>query len=176
MAKKKTVGRGLAPRRKTKKKAAPKKKASPKKRDPKKLITIGVTPPWLAEDSDASKLLNLVAKNDTRPSPEDLSKFTWMSQDRAYQVGWYLMTHGLHEHANHPELEICNVPGWFVPAAGDVLNELASYILNESPLKHGESFKTNNGPYDTFISFREIAPGTSGTEHDFPVLRVLFMV
>lgn len=52
--------------------------------------------------------------------------------------GW-LHTHGLAAHGK-PELEIRNVPSFFAAAGGELLNDLADYLLNDAsaPLLAGE--------------------------------------
>lgn len=52
--------------------------------------------------------------------------------------GWF-HTHGLAAHGK-PELEIRSVPGFLRPAAGEILNALADYLLNDAtkPLVAGE--------------------------------------
>lgn len=146
----------------------------PKHRDPRSLITIGITPPELAPDTEAGELHDRLARRATRPPMHIISRLPWMSQARAYRAGYYLMTHGLGEHAHHPELEICNVPGAFVGAAADMLNEIADYVLNVSPVHPGETLQLYDDPF-AVVGFRRIPPGTSGTVHDDDVLRVTFL-
>lgn len=165
-----------------KKKATPKKEPTPKKPTPKKkatrkavdTITIGVTPPWLAPDSKAHDTYKLVANKATRPSPEELSSLPWMQQDEAYRAGYYMLTHGLQQHADHLEIELCNVPGALVAAGMKLLNSLGDYVLGGAKLQDGETMQMQ-GESLSVIGFREIAPGTSGTDHGGPVLRVVFL-
>src|SRR5437868_378564 len=110
-----------------KKKAAAvkKKKAVAKKpkgrRDPLELIKVGITPPELAPETDAFDLNTRLSVRDTRPTPEQLAELPWLAQDVAYRAGYYLLTHGLRQNADHPEIEICNVPGALLNAAHGVL-------------------------------------------------------
>lgn len=57
--------------------------------------------------------------------------------------GW-VHTHGL-AHFNRPELEIRNVPSLFVAAAGEILNEIADYMLNETdkPVLAGQTMRVH---------------------------------
>jgi hypothetical protein len=153
---------------------AKKKKPAPKKKKAIDTITVGITPPWLAEGSMAADVYKLFGSKSTRPTPAELSVFPWFRQDEAYQIGYYLLTHGLREQCNHPEIEICNVPGVFVGAANQLLNTIADYVLDGGKLKDGESMEMTSDLLKV-VAFREIKPGTHGTDHDRPVLRVLFL-
>ena len=175
---KKTAPKKTAPKKTAPKKTAPKKTAprAPKKRRAIDTIKVGITPPWLAEDTMAHEVYSLFGAKSTRPPPEELAAFPWFRQDEAYQVGYYLLTHGLRAHADHMEIELCNVPGVFISAAQDLLNFIADYVLEGGRLAHGESMEIPDGSgFLKVIAFREIAPTTSGTDHDGPVLRVLFL-
>lgn len=159
------------------KKSATKKSATKKTSKPPRAvdtITIGITPPWLAPETMASDVYQLIANKATRPPAEELATFPWFRQDEAYQIGYYLLTHGLREQADHPEIEICNVPGVFVGAAQGLLNWIADYVLEGNKLDHGESMQME-GQVFSVIGFQQIEPETSGTVHDAPVLRVLFL-
>ena len=138
------------------------------------LVTIGITPPQLAPDSAALDLHRTLAIRSTRPPPEDIARLPWMQQDQAYRAGFYLLTHGLRKHADHPELELCNVPGALLPGAQDVLNQLSDMVLRGSIFRHGEAILLREHPL-VVVGVREIAPGESGTQHDVPVLRVTFL-
>jgi hypothetical protein len=165
----------------TKKKATKKPRArasgstkKPKKKTAVDLITVGITPPWLAPESMAETTYKMFGNKATRPPPEELAVFPWFRQDEAYQVGYYMLTHGLREHADHPEIELCNVPGVFIPAATGLLNWIADYVLEGGRLAHGESMQMSDD-YLKVIAFKEIAPHSEGTDHDNPVLRVMFL-
>jgi hypothetical protein len=181
MATKKKATKKSAVKKSAAKKSAPKKKAGSARTTAKKktrkavdTITVGITPPWMAPDTMASDVYQLIANKATRPTTEELATFPWFRQDEAYQIGYYLLTHGLREHANHPEIEICNVPGVFVGAAQGLLNWIADYVLEGGKLDHGESMQME-GKMFSVIGFQQIEPETSGTVHDAPVLRVLFL-
>lgn len=180
-ARKTTLAKQPAPKKKPAKASRPatrpKQKAkSAAKRKATDAITIGITPPWLAEDTMANEVYQLFGTKSARPPSEELAAFPWFRQSEAYQVGYYLMTHGLREAADHPEIELCNVPGVFLSAATSLLNFIADYILRGARLADGESMEMPEGNgLLRVIAFREIAPGTGGTEHDAPVLRVLFL-
>jgi len=156
---------------KAKAKAAPKAKAH---RDPYELITIGITPPELAPKTDAYELNSKLADRATRPKPEALAKLPWLAQDVAYRAGYYLLTHGLREHADHPEIEICNVPGALLDASQRVLNTLANYALNHGRFAHGEVMVVSENPL-AVIGFMRVGPRERGTVHDGEVLRVVFL-
>lgn len=150
-----------------------------KRRDPLELITIGVTPPHMAPDTEAERVDRAIARRETRPSPMALSKLPWLKQQYAYRVGYHMLTHGLREHASHPELEMCNVPGAFVQPAMQLMNHICDYILNGGGvLKHGEAMSV--GPSDdeelaAHIGFRRIRPGKGGMDHEVDVLRITFL-
>jgi hypothetical protein len=175
-ATKKGTKKAAAKKPSAQKKSAKKKSARANKAPRRAVdtITIGITPPWLAPDTMASDAYQLIANKATRPSTEELATFPWFRQDEAYQIGYYLLTHGLREQASHPEIEICNVPGVFVGAAQGLLNWIADYVLEGNTLDHGESMQME-GKVFTVIGFQKIDPGTSGTVHDAPVLRVIFL-
>ncbi len=67
-----------------------------------------------------------------------------------------------------------DVPGAFVGAAADMLNEIARYVLDVSPVHPGETLQLYDDPF-AVVGFRRIPPGTSGTVHDADVLRVTFL-
>jgi len=146
----------------------------PERRDPLELVSIGMTPPELAPDTGAFKLNEKLSNRWTRPKSETLARIPWLAQDEAYQAGYYLLTHGLRENADHPELEVCNVPGAFVTAAMRVLNHLADYVLNDGRLHPGETTMIDREPL-AVVGFLKIAPQTRGTIHDEEVLRVVFI-
>ena len=160
---------------KTKTKAKTKTQAKTKRRDPRDVITIGITPPQLAPESEACALHNRIGNRETRPEPHALAELPWFAQDRAYRAGFYMLTHGLREHGEHAEIEVCNVPGAYVRATMQMLNGLADYILNDGGrFAHGETMQLSSEPFAA-IGFRTIAPGESGTDHDLEVLRVHFL-
>jgi hypothetical protein len=156
-----------------KKKSAPAPKA-PKRRDVFELLTIGITPPELAPDTDAHRLNASLANRSTRPSPEQIAELPWLAQDQAYRAGYYLLTHGLRQHADHPELEMCNVPGALLKAAQGVLNHLGDYVLNQRAFAHGEVMMLSENPLAA-VGFMVVAPNARGTVHDVEVLRVVFL-
>lgn len=170
----KKVARASASRVAKKRKPAKRPAAKKPKKTAIDLIKVGVTPPWLAEGSMAADVYKLFGNKATRPAPAELAVFPWFRQDEAYQIGYYLLTHGLRELCDHPELELCNVPGAFVGPANALLNELADYVLGGGRLADGESMQLEADLLKV-IAFREIKPGQHGTDHDRPVLRVLFL-
>mgnify|MGYP000970555168 CR=1 FL=1 len=135
---------------------------------------LGITPPELAPGTAAHRLNKKLARKDTRPKPEELAKLPWLSQDRAYAAGYYLLTHGLQEHAKHPEIEVCNVPGAMLPQAMRMLNVVADYVLGGTPVASGEVMILSEDPLSV-VGFLGIAKGARGTDHDRPVLRVVFL-
>lgn len=167
------------------------------------LIRIGVTPPEAASHTAAARLNESLKRSETRlPVYEptalalvpDLCRLPWLHQDRAYQAGLYLLTHGLQRHASHPELELCNVPGAFLKSAHELLNTLSDMVLAGSVFKHGETCMIEDAPHQggpghcsacdqarsalnlAVVGFREIRPGDdSEVPHTLPVLRVLFL-
>lgn len=145
-----------------------------KRRDPRRLVLIGITPPDLAPGTTAARVDGRLAKRATRPGPTALAKLPWLSQDRAYRVGYYLLTHGLRRHAAHPEIEVCNVPGVLLRAAQDLLNDVAEFVLNDGRVKDGDTMMLGDDPL-AIIGFRRIGPHQAGTVHDRPVLRVVFL-
>jgi hypothetical protein len=171
--------------KKTSKKAAPKKSATARggqrKASPgsaEELIQINITPPDLASDTDASRVDGLLADRASRPGPIALSKLPWLRQNVAYRVGYHMMTHGLQEHAGHPEIEVCNVPGVLVRPMGTILNQLAAYVLTTGKkLLPGQtmSLTSSEDPLLGVMSFRRIRPGKGGMDHEVDVLRLLFL-
>jgi hypothetical protein len=166
----------------TAKSAKPKRRTAPRvelvkpreRRDALELVSIGMTPPELAPGTDAFRVNAKLSNRWTRPKPETLAKLPWLSQDDAYQAGYYLLTHGLREHADHPEIEVCNVPGAFVPSAMRLLNHLADYVLNDGRLSTAETTMVDSEPL-AVVGFMRIAPQARGTVHDEEVLRVVFV-
>ncbi len=157
--------------------AKPAKGAKParaKKRRAVDLVTIGITPPELAPGTAAHRLNKKLARKDTRPKPEELAKLPWLSQDRAYAAGYYLLTHGLREHAKHPEIEVCNVPGAMLPQATRMLNVVSDYVLGGTPVAAGEVMILSEEPLSV-VGFLGVPKGARGTDHDTPVLRVVFL-
>jgi hypothetical protein len=138
-------------------------------------LQIGITPPEMAPRTAALKTWRALSSDKTRPSMLEIAKLPWLAQDRAYRVGYYLLTRGLSEHAAHPELEMCNVPGAFLEAAGDLLLGIGNAILEGSlHLADGEVMLVEESPLSV-IGVRSIAPGKEGTVHDAPVLRIVFL-
>lgn len=136
-------------------------------------IRIGVTPPELSEAA-AAAFDEAARAPGTRPPPQKLAVAPWFTQGKAYTVGYHLLTHGLSD-AGHPELELANVPGAFVDSAVDLLHHLASYVLEGHRFAHGEVVKVADEPTLGVVSFHEIAPGKGGTDHEVPVLRLVFV-
>jgi hypothetical protein len=145
-----------------------------KRRDPRKLVMIGITPPDLAPGTTAARLDKRLAARASRPRPTTLAKLPWLAQDRAYRVGYYLLTHGLRRHASHPEIEVCNVPGVLLRAAQDLLNDAAEFVLNDGRIKDGDTMLLGDDPL-AVVGFRRIGPRQAGTVHGRPVLRVVFL-
>ncbi|MCS6899635.1 MAG: DUF4261 domain-containing protein [Polyangiaceae bacterium] len=147
-------------------------------RDPEDFVHIGITPPDLAGDTKAQRLDAQLANTETRPGPIALSKLPWLKQNLAYQAGYHLMTHGLMEHANHPEIEVCNVPGVLVRPTAAILNKIADYVLNSGrKIRPGEtmSLTPQDDPFLGVLSFRRIRPGKGGMDHEQDVLRLVFL-
>jgi len=152
----------------------PRTAAPRKRRDPRALVLIGITPPDLAPGTAAARLDHRLSARASRPGGAALAKLPWLSQERAYRAGYYLLTHGLRKHARHPEVEVCNVPGVLLRAAQDVLNDVAEFVLNDGRLHDGDTMLLGEDPL-AIIGFREIKPRQSGTVHDLAVLRVVFL-
>lgn len=165
-------------------KAAPKAKPAPKARpaagkrkkrlSAEEYVTIGITPPELAEGTTAFELNQELADMDSRPEPELVARVPWMNQEHAYRAGYYLLTHGLREANGHPEIEMCNVPGAMLGSAHDLLTALADYALNEGRFAHGEAMMVSERPLSV-IGFLGVKPGERGTDHEAEVLRVVFL-
>jgi hypothetical protein len=145
-----------------------------RRRDPRRLVMIGITPPDLAPGTAAARLDRRLAARATRPKPAALAKLPWLSQERAYRAGYYLLTHGLRRHAGHPEIEVCNVPGVLLRAAQDLLNDVAEFVLNDGRVRDGETMLLGDDPL-AVVGFRRIGPRQSGTVHARAVLRVVFL-
>jgi hypothetical protein len=138
-------------------------------------VEICITPPDLAPRTAALKVFRTLASPKTRPAMSEIAKLPWLAQDRAYRVGYYLLTRGLAEHAGHPELEMCNVPGVFLEAAHGVLSALGNAVLKDGlRLADGEVLLAEEDPL-AVLGFRIIGPGKLGTLHDVEVLRVVFL-
>lgn len=137
-------------------------------------MTIGITGPELARATPALRLNQKLSKKDTRPGPESLAKLPWLQQDRAYRAGYYLLTHGLKQHAKHPEIEMCNVPGAMLDNASRMLNSIAEYVLKGHSLAHGQTMLINEDPL-AVVGFMQVVPGARGTVHEAEVLRVVFL-
>jgi len=148
--------------------------AKRRRRDPRRLVMIGITPPDLAPGTAAARLDRRMAARATRPKATALAKLPWLSQERAYRVGYYLLTHGLRRHARHPEIEVCNVPGVLLRAAQDLLNDVADFVLNDGRVQDGDTMMLGEDPL-AIVGFRQIGARQSGTVHDLPVLRVVFL-
>jgi hypothetical protein len=146
----------------------------PRRKHADDYVTIGITPPELADGTNAFELNARLADMESRPDPALVAKAPWLNQERAYRAGYYLLTHGLREAAGHPEIEICNVPGAMLGSAHDLLTALADYALNEGAFAHGEAMMVTERPLSV-IGFLAIAPGERGTDHETEVLRVVFL-
>ncbi len=154
------------------------KPAQARHKDPEELIHIGITPPNLANDTEAQQLDTRLATPTTRPGPIALSKLPWLKQNIAYRAGYHMMTHGLQEHAGHPEIEACNIPGVLVQSTANILNQIADYVLNSgNKIRPGDtmSLTPQDDPFLGVLSFRRIRPGQGGMDHDQDVLRLLFL-
>ncbi len=181
-----TKKRGAAPAKPTAKKPAAKRppangatkaSAAKKKARVKKaadVVTIGITPPELAPGTPAHRLNKRLARRDSRPGPEELATLPWLAQDKAYRAGYYLLTHGLREHAKHMEIEVCNVPGAFLGQATRVLNVVADYVLEGTRVAPGEVMILGEEPL-AVVGFLGVEPGERGTSHDARVLRLVFL-
>lgn len=149
-------------------------KAATKPKKKKPSVTIGVTPPELAPGTAAARFDDSVKTPATRPTPTELAKAPWLTQDRAYRVGYYLLTHGLTEHG-HEELELCNVPGSMLESASELLLHIAAYVIDDGgKLEHGEVMLVDESPLSV-IGFLRVKQGRAGTDHESDVLRVVFL-
>jgi hypothetical protein len=110
MATRKTTPTRAIPKAKSTKAAKAKGKA-------KVLVRIGIVPPEATPGSKAQQLGERLNRVDTLPKARELARVPWFSQGRPFQAGYHLLTQGLRAHADHPELEMCNVPGAFVAEA-----------------------------------------------------------
>ncbi len=172
-----SAAKKAAPAKAAAKKAAPAKASAKRKGKAKKaadVVTIGITPPELAPGTAAHRLNKRLARKDSRPGPEELATLPWLSQDKAYRAGYYLLTHGLREHAKHPEIEVCNVPGAFLGQASRVLNVVADYVLEGTRVAAGEVMILGEEPL-AVVGFLGVEPGERGTSHDTRVLRLVFL-
>jgi hypothetical protein len=137
-------------------------------------FTIGITPPELAQATEAERFDLSVRSPKTRPTGTALTKAPWLAQDKAFRVGFYLLTHGLAAHG-HPEIEMCNVPGALLEAATALLDHLGSYVVDDgAKLASGEAMMVSEDPL-AVIGFERVPPGKGGTAHDVDVLRVVFL-
>ena len=138
---------------------------------------IGVTPPSMADDTEAAAFEAKLGDAATRPGTVALSRLPWLRQDRSYRIGYYMLTHGLRQ-AGHREIEVCNVPALYVGATRDLLNTLADHILNDGlKLRHGDTMGLGDpgSPFSSIVGFRRIRPGEHGSDHGVEVLRLLFL-
>ena len=153
-------------------------KKEPARRNPIEDITIGVTPPHMAEGTEAFAVDRKMGDRATRPGTVALSRLPWLRQDRSYRVGYYMLTHGLRQATGHREIEVCNVPALFVRSTMELLNTIADGILNDGlKLRHGATMLIGD-PSDDFapiVGFRRIRPGEHGSDHEVEVLRLLFL-
>ena len=145
-----------------------------KRRNPERLVKIGITPPELVPRSAAGRLNTQLSDPSTRPTPREIAKLPWLSQERANRAGYHLVTEGLRRNARHPELELCNVPGVLLADASNLLVHLADYVLNDSAVHAGEVLMVGEEALSV-VSFRDVAPKQAGTAQKEPVLRVLFL-
>jgi hypothetical protein len=132
-------------------------------------IAIDITPPELAPKTVALKNARLFADKETRPTPEQLGALPWFRQDEAYQVGYHMTTRGLREVADHPEFELCNVPGVLIEAAGHLLNQIADRVIEGERFAAGETvvFTGGRNNFLEVVAFREVKAGR--------LLRVVFL-
>jgi len=165
-----------AARSKKAERAAPKlSKAKPAAKKVTAKVEICITPPDLAPRTTALQVFRKLASPKTRPTMTEIAALPWLAQDRAYRVGYYLLTRGLAEHAGHPELEMCNVPGVFLEAAHGILSALGEAVLREGlRLADGEVLLAEEDPLSV-IGFRGIKPGKHGTIHEAEVLRIVYL-
>jgi len=160
----------MATRKKTKTQSKP----VARKAKQKVLVRIGVVPPELVPGSKAFALDQRMRRPQTHPSATELAKVPWLSQEKAFQAGYHLLTEGLRAHADHPELEMCNVPGAFVPEALHLLETISGYVLEGTRLDPGEEMLLSERPL-AMLAFLKVEPGKRGTEHEQDVLRVVFL-
>lgn len=162
--------------RKTKTAAKPKGRSpkGPTRKTTKPLVEIRVTPPELLPGSPAQALDRRLADTRRRPTEEAFADTPWFSQAEALQAGYHLLTDGLRENLDHPELEICNVPGAFVPEALRLLEVVAGYVLDGTRLDPGEMMLLAERP-KAMIAFMRVEPGERGSAHEEDVLRVVFV-
>jgi hypothetical protein len=147
-------------------------------RDPAALIAIRIVPPHVVAGSDAAVADARLDEPELRPGTVALSRLPWLRQDRALRVGYHVMTEGLTEHAGHRELEVCNVPAFFIEATVQLLHTIADGILNNGVrLRHNQtmSLAHPDDELSALLSFRRIRPGEHGSQHDAELLRVLFL-
>ena len=158
----------------SRKKTASKKAPTARAKRARPAVTIGVTPPDLAPGSAAARFDASVKTPATRPSPSALAKAPWLAQDRAYRVGYHMLTHGLSDHG-HMELEMCNVPGALLGGASELLMHVASYVVDDGgKLSHGEVMLVDESPL-AVVGFQRIKQGSKDTEHEADVLRVVLL-
>lgn len=96
------------------------------------LVEIVDVPPEGAPDSEAAarqEALVAAGRGDRADLERLAGEQPWLSPGRAFACGHLLLTEGLHDLTGGPELEMVNVPAPFVPAATELLGELASYLF-----------------------------------------------
>ena len=103
-----------------------------------------------------------------RINPGDVLQIHWVTDGELR--GW-THTHGM-EAFGLPELELLDVPSYFVGAAQLLLSMVADYMLNERPVAAGERMEL--GPRDV-VRFEVPTPlvGQEGYYRDQAVLRVV---
>lgn len=138
-------------------------------------VNVVVIPPALADGTPAQArqaALAEASRNDRDRLPALASELPWLASDAPFACGYYLRTEGLHDLTGAPELELINVPGAFVRAAADLLNQLAHYVLTSDGALHDGQVLALDGSR-AMVLVKAVPPGEGAGE--MPLLRLLLL-
>ncbi len=99
--------------------------------------TIEVTRPsveWAAGHREFTEVI----RRETRSGAVELAERAWLMQDREVR-GAAVVTRGLMEAYDHPELSMLNVPGVFVRAAVGLVDRIARFVAEGNRVLGGET-------------------------------------
>lgn len=142
------------------------------------IVSVALVPPAGAPDSEAAarqSALVEASRADRGALAALAGEQPWLTPDRPFACGHYLVTQGLRELTGGPELEVANVPAAFVEAAAELLQSLARYLVRgQGTLMPGQV--VNLGERGGVVLIAATGPDDPRAgDHDRPPLRVAFL-
>lgn len=99
----------------------------------------------------------------------------WLLPTEPFACGCHLRTDGLVQLAGAPEFEMVNVPAAFVPAASQLLNQLAHFVLTRGTVvRDGQVLSLD--PHGSMAMAKDVTAAADGeADRPIPTLRLILL-